>query len=80
MTTQLTQETILKTRQHFAESHDRCIDEVLSGKVKVNNPDKYIEWKRQNKNDVLSGKWDHTFTFQQRARWLQTGECVPLLK
>ena len=31
------------------------------------------------KASALAGEFDHTFTFMQRAHYMQTGECVALL-
>lgn len=75
----LTPETILATRKHFAANAIACIAEAESGAVKVNNPESYREWQLQLAADSLAGKNDHTFTFRQRAWWIQTGEMVALL-
>ena len=76
---ELTQETILATRQWFADNAMACIAEVESGAVKVNDPEKYFAWRKESAANSLAGKNDHTFTFMQRAHYLQTGECVALL-
>lgn len=75
----LTEETIRNTRQWFADNAQACIDEAVSGNVKVNNLQKYIEWQKQRAADSLAGKSDHTFTFIQMAYYIQSGECIPLL-
>lgn len=75
----LTQETIFNTRQWFADNAQTCIDQAVSVEVKVNNLDGYIESKETYIEECLSGVWDHTFTFQQRAIYIQTGVCSPLL-
>ena len=72
--TLITQETILATRKHFADIAQRCIDDATSGKVRVNNLQYYIEWQQGSIDYVMAGKNDHTFTFLQRAYWLQTGD------
>lgn len=77
--TEITQETIQRTRQHFADIAQGCINEAISGEVKVSNLQSYIEWQQGSIEYTLSGKNDFTFTFMQRAYWLQTGECVALL-
>jgi len=59
----------------FADS----INEATSGKVFVNDLSSYTAWQNEMMADDLAGKQDHTFTFLQRALWIQTGECVPLL-
>lgn len=79
---ELTQETILTTRKHFADNAQGCIDEVLSGNVVLpshTSQDIYFKWQRQRMADSLDGFNDHTWTFLQRAYWIQTGECVALL-
>lgn len=76
---ELTADTIQATRQHFADIGQDCIDDVVSGLVKVNNLDSYVAWKKQSMEDALSGKNDHTLTFLQRAYWIQTGEMLALL-
>jgi hypothetical protein len=76
---ELSVDTMQQTRQHFADNSMACINEVLSGSVKVNDKEEYFAWMRSNARCALSGKLDHTFTFLQRAYWLQTGEMVALL-
>lgn len=75
----LSDETIKATRQWFHDNALACIAEVKSGAVRVNNPEKYFEQCERRAADALQGKGDHTFTFQQRAYFIQTGVCVPLL-
>lgn len=74
----ITQETIIKTRQWFANNQDACIAEVANGSVKVNDIEKYVSRCIKNKSDFLDGIYDHGFTFIQRAQFIQTGESVPL--
>jgi hypothetical protein len=76
---ELTAETIAATRQWFADNAQGCIDEAVSGVVRVNDLASYIEWRREQIADSLAGKGDHTFTFLQRAHTLQTGECIAFL-
>ena len=75
----LTTETIQSTRQWFADNAQACIDEAVSGDVKVNDLIGYIERQEQRIDECLSGVWDQTFTFLQRAYYIQTGESVALL-
>lgn len=77
--TQITQETIIKTRQWFADNRDACIAEVQDGRVSVNNPEKYFAQCNEAKIDFLAGKYDHSFSFVQRAQFIQTGKFVALL-
>lgn len=75
----LTPESMQAARLHFAHINQRCIDEVQSGKLRVNDPEKYIVWCQQSTADTLAGKNDHTFTFLQMAHYIQTGEMRALL-
>lgn len=75
---EITPDTIKRTRQHFADNCQACIDEIKSGAVRVDDPQHVIEWQQASAAYYLAGKSDHTFTFAQRAHWLQTGECIPL--
>lgn len=75
----LTQETILKTRQYYADNAEACIAEAVSGEVRVNDLPSYIIRCEQRGADSLAGKNDHTFTFIQMAWYIQSGECVSLL-
>lgn len=72
----ISEATIVTTRQWFADNAQACIDEVLSGEVRVNDVASYVQWRKQQIVDSLSGACDHTFTFVQRAHTIQTGECI----
>ncbi|MGV6935984.1 hypothetical protein ACWA2B_10760 [Paenibacillus sp. CMM36] len=76
---ELTEASILRTRKLFADIALECIEEVQCGKVSVNDPESYFAWRREEANDVLEGKADHTLTFLQRAYYVQTGESIALL-
>lgn len=76
---ELTEETIQKTREWFANNDQECIEEVCSGKVNVNDPEVYILWCEKRAKSALEGGIDHTLTFLQRAYFIQTGEMVALL-
>lgn len=75
----LTPETIQATRQWFADIALRCIAEAESGAVRVNDLDAYRVWQMEMHADALAGRSDHTLTFRQRATFVQTGVCVPIL-
>lgn len=75
---QLTDQTITKTCKWFADNAQGCIDEVLSGIVKVNDQDTYIKTKEVLKESYLSHEFELGFWFYQRALYIQTGENVPL--
>lgn len=76
---EITQETILKTRQHFVDNAYACIAEVMDGKVKVNDSAKYFTDCLDRAAMFASGRGDYSVTFAQRAHWIQTGECIALL-
>jgi len=75
----LTPETVQRTREHFVENQYACIAEAESGEVRGNDLPSYVADCHTAIADINAGKWDHTFTFLQRAHWLQTGDCVALL-
>lgn len=78
----LTEETVKRTRQHFIDIYQGCIDEVLSGDVVLPEHTKqedYFAYQRERMEYMKAGKGEHNFTFLQRAYWLQTGESIALL-
>ena len=78
--TKLTNKTIKKTDIHFADICQGCIDEVLSGEVRVNDKEKYILNNSKRKNEYLKGEANrNNFTYLQAAYWIQTGKCIALL-
>lgn len=77
--TEIAPATIERTRRYFADLCGACVAEAESGKVRVNDLSSYVDWQKASAADYLAGKQDHTFTFVQRAHWLQTGESIPLL-
>ena len=74
----LTEDTIFKTRKHFADNSQGCIDEVLNGSVKVNDQKEYFKRCEQNIIDALAGGSDKTLAFLQHAYFIQSGESVPM--
>lgn len=72
-------EFIIKTRQYFAGIQLECIEDVKSGKEKVNDFDAYVEWRMTMYNRSLAGDYDHTFAHRQYTYYLQTGVMIPLL-
>lgn len=76
---EITEESIQKTRQWFADNAQACIDQAREGVFKVNDLPRYVEWHAERMRDSLAGKGDHTLTFIQRALYIQTGESVPML-
>lgn len=76
----ITPKTLTETYKHFADIQQGCIDEVLNGRVRVNDQKDYISKRKAEKEEYLNmNSSNYTFTFLQRAHWLQTGECVALL-
>lgn len=74
-----TEQTIIATRQHFADMQERCIDDAEDGITAVNDLPSYIARCEEERRAFLAGEYDHTFTFRQHAHYLQTGECLGLL-
>lgn len=75
----LTTETISATRQWFIDNAQGCINEAVTGEVRVNDLPRYIKWNEVRIEDIKAGNSDHTFTFIQMAWYIQSGECVGLL-
>lgn len=75
----LTTEIINRTRQHFINVCLACIDEVITGKVKVNDINKYITWQKEKIEYFREGKGDSTLHFCQMAYYFQSGISVPIL-
>lgn len=75
----LTPDTIQAARLWFAENAQSCIDEVLSGEVRVNDRPAFLKSQGWVKALALAGEFDRTLTFLQRAHFIQTGECPALL-
>ncbi|MBO1087142.1 hypothetical protein [Enterococcus mundtii] len=76
---ELTEETVQQTRKYFRDVCIACIEEVKSGKCKVNDPKRYFLQKNREANDYIEGKNDHVFNFLQRAYYYQTGKSIALL-
>lgn len=77
--------TITATWQALADSSQRCIDEVLSGDVFVNDQDSYIQGCKERKQQMLDNKADKVIPsgcelwWWQKAYYIQSGECVGIL-
>lgn len=76
---ELTEGIIKQTRKHFRDICFGCIEEVKSGKCTVNDSNTYFLQKKLDADNYMKGEYDHTFTFLQRAYFLQTEESIPLL-
>lgn len=75
----LTAESIAAARQQGAQLCQSCIDEVIGGQVYVNDPEQYVRWRREQIGAHLSGAYDGSVAFMQKAYWIQTGEDVAIL-
>lgn len=78
-TVQITQNTILKTRQWFIDNCKECIKQTLTGEIRVNEPQYYVEYMKVASADYASGKYDTCLSFIQKCYYIQTGKSVPLL-
>jgi hypothetical protein len=72
------EESVAETRLWFFDNAVACIEQALAGRATVNDLDGYIAWREDCMVASLNGEGDHTFAFQQRRHFIQTGECVPL--
>lgn len=78
----ITQESIIACRQWFADNADACIREAEDGTAPLASHypvELYREKMAERKEAALAGEFDYTFTFMQRAQYMQTGECAALL-
>ena len=75
----LTEETIAATWKHFADHERLCAEEARAGILKPNDVDKYIEKCESNAALYDSREMRISVTWIQRAYFIQTGECVPIL-
>lgn len=76
---EITPETVQATRQWFADNAAACTAEAESGAVRVNDLPAYREYNERRAREALAGEYDRSFTFRQRAYWLQTGDNGPAL-
>lgn len=74
----LEEKYIFEARKYFVELIERNIDKVENGEKKVNNKEKFIKSQLDKLESYDNGLNDETFTFMQRAYYLQTGESVSL--
>ena len=75
----LTEETLKKTDKFFADSAQGLINDVESGALRVNDEVKYLHDKKQEVKDCLAGRCRQSFTYFQRAYFIQTGKDVAFL-
>ena len=79
---EITQESIIACRQWFIDNQQACIEGALDGTLGLaSHVDValYVADCKVRQRDYLLGGIDYTFTFMQRAHYMQTGECVALL-
>jgi hypothetical protein len=72
------EQSIAETRLWFFDNAAECIADAIEGRQRVNDLESYVTWREEAMVDTLDGKGDHSFAFQQRRHFIQTGECVPL--
>lgn len=79
----LTDVSIQAARQWFAKNCMACAEaarqSLVSGQFYCNDPESYIIKKEQEAENWLNGDIKMTFTFWQRAYFIQTGESVAFL-
>lgn len=75
----ITPETVARTREHFVANKRECIAAAQCGEMYVKDIASYVQRTEETIAHIEAGGWDHTFTFMQRAHWLQTGVDIPLL-
>lgn len=75
----ITEDTILKTREYGIKQCQDCIAEAISGKVMVNDLDKYVDHQNSDIVKYESGYYDDTIHFLSKAIYMQFGESVPIM-
>lgn len=79
---EITKESIQACRQWFADNADACVCQAEDGTAPLASHyplELYRAKMAEHRVSALAGEFDHTFTFIQRAYYIQTGECVALL-
>lgn len=74
----LTDETIRLTKQSFIENDYKCLESAILKEFNVNDLPSYILWIKSMIEDMRNCT-RYSFTFIQRAYFIQSGECVGLL-
>jgi len=75
----LTKESIEKTEQWFINNAQGCIDEVLSGEVRVNDRESYFKSCNERMQRYKDKTYTISLTFLQHAYYEQTGKSIALL-
>ena len=76
---EISAEKVIKTCEYGIRQCKDCIDEALSGKVRVNDLEKYIDHRNSDIAKYESGYYDNTLHFLSKAIYLQFGESVPIM-
>ena len=71
--------TVLKARLWYAQNALDCIDEAVTGKVKVEDIKKVVKYNIERCHSVLAGSFDHTLAFKQKVHYIENGESVAIL-
>lgn len=75
----LTDETLDKTWQHFADLERRCAVAATLGEFRVNDLRGYVRDCLENAARYDRHEGRMSLTFVQQAYFIQSGESVPLL-
>lgn len=74
---EITERVMQLTREHFIQIY---LDAIAEANLdKPDDPDRLINYYLDQIELINSGESERTFTFLQRAHWIQTGQMVPLL-
>lgn len=63
--------TVLKARLWYAQNSLDCIDETVTGKVKVEDIEKVVKYNPERYHDALAGSFDHTLAFKQKFHYMK---------
>lgn len=71
-----------ETRDYFIAQCVKCIDEAKENSddtIRPTNVEAFIAWKQRQISEIQAGLCDSSFTFRQRAYYLETGKEMALL-
>jgi len=74
-----TETTICMTREWFYQNKKECLEQAMSGELRVNDIEDYKVKCETYMRDIKDGKYDRCFAFLQRCEYIQTGKCTPFL-
>lgn len=75
----LNKDDINKASEWYTVNAQKCIDEVVSGDVFVNDLESYVKGREQDIANYKTGNFKPWLGFWQQALYLKTGECVSIL-